>query len=240
MDSNNSMFLDRLGNSQEARNMWDRSTVHFDIDSLYDDHFLNAAAEEPYLSEEELPLPSPLNQQVQHREDECSPVPDEHRMGLQYHEQNDVYSHARGFMEMVLNTIRPKKIIRLDMVNSFVVVNNQIFNFLKDAAQNRTTNTHAQNEISCSCENSKCEARYCTCFGKGVACGPSCSCSNCYNIDDRPENGQLMRQDKGCKCERTRCMKRYCECFKSGGKCGPNCRCKDCENIIKKEGIPGI
>ena len=73
------------------------------------------------------------------------------RMGLQYREQNGVYNHDRGFMEMVLNTIRPKKIIRLDMVNSFVVVNNQIFNFLKDAAQNRTANTHAQNEISCRC-----------------------------------------------------------------------------------------
>lgn len=167
-------------------------------------------------------------------EEEPDKAPEE---GL-FQDRSRLGTYGQGMPPLkMLGSIRPKQIIRLEKVNSFFigtpannVVNNRIFNVLRDYAHSKGVSKIGNREISCSCWNSRCEARYCSCFGNGLACGPKCSCTNCYNIEDRPEKPGVIKESKGCKCERTRCQKRYCECFKSGAGCGTYCRCLDCLN----------
>jgi hypothetical protein len=48
----------------------------------------------------------------------------------------------------------------------------------------------------CNCKKTGCSKKYCECFKYGLGCGPSCKCTDCLNISDRPENVTVRRNSK--------------------------------------------
>lgn len=95
-------------------------------------------------------------------------------------------------------------------------------------------------EVFCNCSKTKCIKKYCTCFSKGLACGPYCHCKGCENTTDREtelsqveieqlRKGQLI-EDTCCNCKMSQCEKSYCTCARNKKGCSLKCTCYNCKN----------
>lgn len=132
---------------------------------------------------------------------------------------------------------------------------------MNNSPKNDTLNEkHMQQNGTCSCRESRCIKRYCSCFEQSIYCGEKCGCQNCLNnlntsshlLEARrkvlarnpkafnSKKSMLVSNHKGnevyrngCRCKKG-CLKKYCVCRSLDVSCGDQCRCSGpngCKNM---------